>query len=128
MNTFYKCLWIDGNSTVWKASVFGVFLVRVFLHSDWIRKDTPYLSIRKIRTRKNPNKDSFHVVQNGYKSLKNDDYRSIIKGNGLWRSLYLGFIHLVRAQNFSKNYYFLPTDTHTYVNEWSFIKFTILQI
>ena len=57
----------------------------------------------KIRTRKNPNKDSFHVVQNGYKSLKNDDYRSIIKGNGLWRSLYLGFIHLVRAQNFSKN-------------------------
>ena len=31
--------------TAWKMSVFGVFLVRIFPHSDWIRKDTEYLSV-----------------------------------------------------------------------------------
>ena len=29
----------------WKASVFGVILVRIFRHLDWIRRDTPYLSV-----------------------------------------------------------------------------------
>ena len=34
------------------VSVFGVFLVRIFPHSDWIRRDTRYLSVfGKIRTR-----------------------------------------------------------------------------
>ena len=28
-----------------EASVFGVFLVHIFPHSDRIRKDTPYLSV-----------------------------------------------------------------------------------
>ena len=28
--------------TTWKVSLFGVFLVRIFLHSDWIRGDNPY--------------------------------------------------------------------------------------
>ena len=32
-------------STTWKVPVFGVFLVRIFPHSDWIRRDTPYLSV-----------------------------------------------------------------------------------
>ena len=31
--------------TAWQVSVFGVILVRIFLHSDWIRRDTPYLSV-----------------------------------------------------------------------------------
>ena len=31
--------------TGWKVSVFGVILVRIFPHSDWIRWDTPYLSV-----------------------------------------------------------------------------------
>ena len=30
-------------TTAWKVSVFGVFLVRIFPHLDWIRRDTPYL-------------------------------------------------------------------------------------
>ena len=34
----------------WKVSVFRVFLVCIFLHSDW------------IRTRKTPNTDTFHAV------------------------------------------------------------------
>ena len=29
----------------WKVSVFWVFLVRIFPHSDWIRRDTEYLSV-----------------------------------------------------------------------------------
>ena len=29
----------------WKVPVFMVFLVRIFSYSDWIRKDTPYLSL-----------------------------------------------------------------------------------
>ena len=27
----------------------------------------------------------------------------------------IGIIHLVRTENFPKNYHFLPPDTHTYV-------------
>ena len=29
--------------TAWKVSKYGVFLVRIFLYSDWIRRFTPYL-------------------------------------------------------------------------------------
>ena len=32
-------------STTWKVSVFGVFLVCIFPHSDWIRRNTPYHSV-----------------------------------------------------------------------------------
>ena len=32
-------------STVWKVSVFRVFLVRTFPHLDWIWRDTEYLSV-----------------------------------------------------------------------------------
>ena len=39
---FFK---IDKCITAWKVSVFGVILVRIFSHSDWIRRDTPYLSV-----------------------------------------------------------------------------------
>ena len=31
--------------TAWKVSVFGVFLVRIFLHLNWIRRETPYPSV-----------------------------------------------------------------------------------
>ena len=37
--------------TAWKVSVFGVLLVRIFPHLDW------------IRTRKTPNRDIFHAVK-----------------------------------------------------------------
>ena len=33
-------------------SVFGVFLVSIFQHSDWIRRDTPYLSVFSPNARK----------------------------------------------------------------------------
>ena len=31
--------------TAWKVSIFGVILVRIFPHLDWIRRDTQYLSV-----------------------------------------------------------------------------------
>ena len=53
-----------------KASVFGVFLVRIFSHSDWIRRDPEYLCIQsecmKIQARKSLNTDTFHVVATKY--------------------------------------------------------------
>ena len=42
-------------------SVFGVFLVRIFPHSDWIPPRIQSES-RKIRTKKTPNTDTFHTV------------------------------------------------------------------
>ena len=51
-------------------SVFGVFLVCIFTHSDWIQRDTEYLGLSgriqskcwEIRTRKTPNTNTFHAV------------------------------------------------------------------
>ena len=38
--------------TMWKVSVFGVFLVRIFPHSDRIQRDTPNPSVFSSNTRK----------------------------------------------------------------------------
>ena len=51
-----------------KVSVSGIFLVRIFSHTDWIRDDMEYLSVfslnaGKKRTRKTVNRDTFHAVQ-----------------------------------------------------------------
>ena len=34
--------------TAWKVSVFGVFLVFIFPHSDWIQRDTEYLTFYAV--------------------------------------------------------------------------------
>ena len=61
---FFVIVWTS--RTVWKVSLFGVFLVRIVQHLDWIRKDTSYLCIQskcgKIQTRKTPNTDSSRNV------------------------------------------------------------------
>ena len=36
----------------WKVFLFGVFLVRIFPHSDWIQRNTPYLSVFSPNTAK----------------------------------------------------------------------------
>ena len=73
---FSEYLWIStlqlqtipniSNHTAWKVSVFGVNLVRIFAHSDWIRGDTPSLRIHsecgKMTTRITPNTDTFRVA------------------------------------------------------------------
>ena len=46
--------------------VFKVFLVPIFSHSDWIRRDTRDIQSEcgKLRTRKIPNTDTFHAMKN----------------------------------------------------------------
>ena len=51
------------NDTVWKVSVFGVFLIRFFLHSDRIRRDTPYLSVIS------PNAGKYGSQKHGIRTL-----------------------------------------------------------
>ena len=36
---------ISASVTAWKLSIFRVFLVHIFQHSDWIYRDTPYLLV-----------------------------------------------------------------------------------
>ena len=43
---------------MWKVFVFGAFLVRILPHSDW------------MRTRKNPNTDTFHAVKATLKQFR----------------------------------------------------------
>ena len=43
-------LWVIYVDAAWKVSKYGVFLVRIFLYSDWKLSQSEY---RKIRTRKN---------------------------------------------------------------------------
>ena len=40
--------------TAWKVSVFGVFLVCIFPHSDWIWRNTPYPSVFFIQCLSKP--------------------------------------------------------------------------
>ena len=54
--------------TAWKVSVFGVFLVRIFPHSDWIRRDTANaaksVQIRENTDQKNSEYGYFsHIVK-----------------------------------------------------------------
>ena len=54
-------------ATMWKMSVFGVFLVRIFPHSKWICRDAEYLSVFspdawQYAPGKTPNMDVFCAV------------------------------------------------------------------
>ena len=55
---------IKENNTAWKVSVFAVILVRIFPHSDWIRRDLRIqFECGKIRNRITPNTDTFYAEQ-----------------------------------------------------------------
>ena len=67
--------------TLWKVSVFWVFLVHIFPHSDWIWRDTPYLSvfspnIWKYGPGKLPNTDIFHAVAPAKKDAWNQFHQT----------------------------------------------------
>ena len=36
---------LDASFAAWKVPIFGVILVRIFPHLDWIRRNTSYLSV-----------------------------------------------------------------------------------
>ena len=51
------------NQTAWKVSVFGIILVRIIPHSDWIEVSHRIQpECRKMRTRIAPNTDTFYAV------------------------------------------------------------------
>ena len=54
--------------TAWKVSVLWVFLVRIFTHSDWIRRVSLCILSEgeKILTRKTSNMDTFYAVISFY--------------------------------------------------------------
>ena len=53
--------WNRYRFTAWKVFVFGVFLASLFLHSNWIRREIPYLSVYSVRMREIPDqKNSKH--------------------------------------------------------------------
>ena len=66
------CCWISllllwKNTLHEKCPITEFFLVRVFSHLDWIRRDTPYLPVfspnaGKYRPEKTPHLDTFHTV------------------------------------------------------------------
>ena len=55
-------------NTAWKVSVFGVFQVRIFSHSDWIRRDNQYLSIFGL------NMERFELWMRETTDLKDSEY------------------------------------------------------
>ena len=62
--------------TVWKCPNTEFFLVCIFPHSDWIRRDTSYLSVfspnaEKYIPGKTPYLDIFHAVNNGNNNNNN---------------------------------------------------------
>ena len=80
-------------------SVFGVILVRIFPHSEWIRRNTPRLSVfspmpenaGKMGTIITPNTDTFYVV-----FIKNFCYSLILWDYFFWNYFLLIFLE----QNF----------------------------
>ena len=52
-----SCKTVEGFTTS-KVSLFGFFLIRIFLHSDWIRRDTEYLFVFSPNAEKVDQKNS----------------------------------------------------------------------
>ena len=67
---FKKSVWVTISCLIiiaWKVSNREFFLVRIFPHSDWIWRGTPYLSVfspnaGKYGPEKTPYLDTFHVI------------------------------------------------------------------
>ena len=62
------------NYTAWKVSIFGAFLDRIFPHLDWIRSDTPYLSVFS--------RTPFSVQMQENTNQKNSEYRHFSRSVG----------------------------------------------
>ena len=63
-------------------SLFGVILVRIFRHSDWIRRDTEYLSVFSLNERKYRPGSGYAGIPTSYDGMKNVPASS--KHNNKW--------------------------------------------
>ena len=95
-----RCLLKGGAYSVlitaaWKMSVFGVLLVHIFLHSDWIRKDTEYLyGPEKLRIQTHFMQWTFLLVE-GNEIVNNDGKVSTIMNNY--------FMNITKHMNYKAN-------------------------
>ena len=81
-------------STAEKVSKYGVFLARVFRHSDWIRRDTPFLSVfssneAKYGQEKTAYLDNFHTVISWAKLVWSSASQKILESCGFKNLLFL---------------------------------------
>ena len=108
--------------TAWKVSVFWVILDRIFPHSDWIRRDTPYsVSLRiqsecgKMRTRITPNTDTFYEVV----SFPSASGLQLFFKKRLWHRCFLvNFAKFLRKP--------FPTEHLRWLLLWIYMKFPYL--
>ena len=89
LNSFIRAKSFAATNTAWKVSVFRVFVVCIFSHSDWIWRDTPYLSVfspnaKKYGSEKTPYYDIFHTSHLLY--IQNADYPYIYQLQSLWQN------------------------------------------
>ena len=76
-------------NTMWKVSVFRVFLVRIFPHSDWIRRETEY----SVQMRENTNQKNSEY---GHFSRSGNETRIRVQScPGIW---ILDFLPQFRAE------------------------------
>ena len=102
-------------NTAWKVSVFGVFLVRIFPSSDWIRSDTPNpskfspnagkcgLEKLRIRTLFTQCQKLFPVISDRQFSFPS------LKGNNWVQYLFLSFpyfLEICTKMKINLNFYF----------------------
>ena len=57
--------------TASNVSVFEVILVRIFPHSDWMQRDTPYL-VRMLENSDHNNSEYEHFLRSDYNQLIGD--------------------------------------------------------
>ena len=75
--------------TAWKVSVFGVFLVRILPHLDWICISPYSVQMRKIRTRRIPNTNTFHTVWKFQKILPQTHFSLTENSHFIFRNIQL---------------------------------------
>ena len=81
--------------TAWKVIVFGVILVRIFLHSAWIRRDISFCKIQKENT-----KTVYHIILHG--NVIKEKFIHDLTKNTLWMKLY-GIYIVCLIEIFKKN-------------------------
>ena len=92
-----------------KVSIFGVFVVLIFPHSDWIRRDTLRIQSEygKIRIRKIPNTDPFHAVLRTQSNIAGLRPANLLKKRLWHRCFPVNFAKFLRTSSFIEHLWWL---------------------
>ena len=72
--------------TAWKVPVLGVILVRIFPHSDWIRRDTDYLAVFSLNVGKCGPKQ-LRIQTLFTQCIKLDKWKNVVNNYQTFRAL-----------------------------------------